>query len=137
METQKSANTESLSAQTFNGDTQTKIPGQDISYLIECFKTVHGLEKPLKFFLGLGDLQTLLGTPNFRGISIYNGIDNSGEEVLLLVGVTEVNGVRRNVYSQTFSFNFTQHTESSVVTLQAKATPCPPLPPGATQCPGA
>jgi hypothetical protein len=137
METQELLNSESKSAQTSNGDAPVQIPGQDISYLIDCFKTVHGLEKPLKFFLGLEDLQTLSGIPNFKGISIYNGINNSGEEVLLLVGVTEINGVRRNVYSQTFNFNFSQHTESSVVTLQAKATPCPPLPPGATKCPGA
>lgn len=135
METKDVLNTESISAQTTNGDFQAKTPGQELSYLIDCFKTVHGLEKPLKFFLSLGDIQRLSGIPNFHGISIYNGISNDGEEVLLLVGVTEVNGVLRNVYTQTFSFNFSQHTESAFVTLQARSTPCPPLPPGATQCP--
>jgi hypothetical protein len=91
------------------------------------------------FFLEPKDLTILLGIPGFKGISIYLGLDDKEEEVLILAPAIEVQDanktdVRKNVYSIDYTFNETKDdpTESTVVTL--KSGQCPPPPPGCTTC---
>jgi hypothetical protein len=91
------------------------------------------------FFLEPKDLAILLGIPHVKGISIYLGMDDNEEEVLILAPSIEVKGIdnevtRKNVYSIEYTFNETSDdpTESTVVTL--KSGQCPPPPPGCRTC---
>ena len=102
---------------------------------VKHFNAAHKFKKTpaLCFFLEPKDLYLLLGVPNFQGISIYNGLDEKGDEVLILVPAIRGSDLK-NVYSLTYSTNesVTTKTESTVVTLAPG--PCPPIPPNCRNC---
>src|SRR5437868_8689637 len=104
---------------------------EEAGYKVKRFNEAHKFkQKPrLCFFLEPKDLSILLGVPKFEGISIYNGLDDKGDEVLILVPAIRGSDLK-NVYSLTYSTNdsATTTTSSTVVTLGKG--PCPPYPPG-------
>jgi hypothetical protein len=102
---------------------------------VKQFNAAHKFKKKpaLCFFLEPKDLAILLGVPNFQGISIYNGVDDKGDEVLILVPAIRGSDLK-NVYSLTYSANDSATTTTTSTVVELKPGPCPPNPPNCRNC---
>src|SRR6478736_1227268 len=79
------------------------------------------------YTIGLDVLQKFIGIPNFQGLNVYNGLTNDGDEVLVIVGATEINGHLHDVLNYAYSINKgafvqTQYLSAPKVIIR----PCPP-----------
>ena len=119
--------------QSYNGNSE-----DDAATLIKNFKKK--FKKICGCFIDVQTLDRFFGIPNFQGINIYEGLTANGEALLILIGVTEVDGIRRNVFNYTFAVDNGKYTEpkpiKAPVIMLAKRLPppCPPYAPNCTTC---
>lgn len=141
MATQKSS-TKKVSAKSNTGNgLDTYINTNDARELVNNFlQKQNGLSKQKKAksspcFIGLYDLHQLMKVPNFEGINIHQGLNNKGEEVFIFVPLTKLG--KKLVEVQTFSIDINNSGECSntYIAYMAVKRPCPPPPPGYTECP--
>lgn len=85
-------------------------------------------------FIGIYDLHQFMRVPNFEGINIHNGLTKEGEEVFVFTPITKVGKKLVEVKAFEVSVNGSTSSQTYIAYMAAKR-PCPPPPPGYTECP--